>query len=958
MLKVERSRYLSTCCYAVIASCIALPPAAADPSVPNTEGAVSDVVNDVAESAQDGIDKVVERSESKSDDPRYYDKVTVTGTRLRSSFEAPTPVTSAPAEQLRATSAGLLSDGLIQLPIFKGSSTSATAGASALRGNGAQLLNLRGLGPERTLVLLDGRRVVSSSASGSPDVSLFPQALVSRVEVITGGASATYGSDAVAGVVNFILDDDFEGFRVRGQAGVSDYGDGASGLISAVYGTSFAQGRWQFIASSEFYSREEVPPYNDRDWTQEGFAITTNPNAPPSLLIAPLRSVNTSVGGLITSGPLSGLQFDENGSLVPFEFGTPVSSTQMIGGEGPVARLGVIAGLERWSNFARATGNVSDDLELFVEGAYAQSQSSYDIVEDSASGALGFTIFSDNAYLSDEVRQQMATAGVSSFSLGRHFSDTAPINVESTSDVYRLSAGFDWSLNDQWGITGDLSYGRNEYEVLTFADPIYRNRYAAVDAVIHPTTGEIVCRSTLSGFDPGCEPMNVFGSGSPSPESVAYVQGTAEQYLTLEQTVASIAMSGILFETDAGDVQVAFGGEYRKEEASQETNEIASNPIDGTGVRGFPAALNGRVGGYRLSSTQPFEGDYDVKEAFGEINLPLVDDAPFIDHLAINGAIRYVDYSTVGSTTTWKVGGVYQPVPEIKFRVTRSRDIRAANVGELFTAPVSTQGTVIYEGDARYYIGARSGNPELEPEEADTLTAGIVYRPEWIPGLNLSVDYYDIDLQDAISALTAQQAVDQCDEGNAEICELISLSGSQLIVNNPLLNLSSVKVSGVDVEARYSQSLGSGDLSLGGLVSYLDKFETQTPGSPTVDRAGDISVNGTPKWSATLSANYRSEKLELFFQERIIGKGDVNVTYSADSIEDNSVDAVAYSDLGIFYYPPNMSKSSRISFKVSNLFDKEPPIVPSIPYGGYRATNFSLYDTMGRYFSAGFEWSF
>ena len=846
----------------------------------------------------------------------------------------------------------------MQLPIFKGSSNSATAGASALRGNGAQLLNLRGLGPERTLVLLDGRRVVASSASGSPDVSLFPQALVSRVEVVTGGASATYGSDAVAGVVNFILNDEFEGFRGRGQAGVSDYGDGASGLFSAIYGRSFAQGRGQFIASSEYYSREEVPPYNDRDWTQQGFAITTNPNAPPSLLIAPLRSANTSVGGLITSGPLSGLQFDENGTLVPFNFGTLVSSTQMIGGEGPIARLGVIAGLQRWSNFARATIDASDTLEVFIEGAYAQSESSYEIVEDSASGALAFTIFSDNAFLSDAVRQQMAAANVSSFRLGRHFSDTAPINVASTSDVYRISAGFDWSLDDRWGIIGDISYGRNEYEVLTFADPIYRNRYAAVDAVIHPTTGEIVCRSTLSGFDPGCEPMNVFGSGSPSPESVSYVQGTAEQYLTLEQAVASITMSGVLFKTDAGDVQAAFGGEYRKEEASQETNEIASSPIDGTGVRGFPAPLNGRVGGYRLSSTQPFEGDYDVKEAFAEVNLPLVADAPFINHLAINGAVRYVDYSTVGSTTTWKIGGVYQPVPEVKFRLTRSRDIRAANVGELFTAPVSTQGTVIYEGDARYYIGARSGNPLLKPEKADTLTAGVVYRPGWLPELNLSVDYYDIDLQDAIGSLTAQQAVDQCDEGNANICKLITLSGDQLIINNPLLNLSSIKVRGVDAEARYSRSLGSGQLSLGGLVSYLDKFETETPGSPVVDRAGDISVNGTPKWSATISANYRTEKLELFFQERIIGGGDVDVTYTADSIKDNSVDPVAYSDLGLYYYPPNMTEESKIFLKVNNLLDEEPPIVPSIPYGGYRATNFSLYDTLGRYISAGFEWSF
>lgn len=898
-------------------------------------------------------DQVDQASQPATRDNDEGGEIVVTGTRLQTGFAAPTPVTVASSEQLRDSSPNLISDALNQLPAFKNSSRSATAGPSGVRANGAALLNLRGLEPQRTLVLLDGRRVVASSAGGSPDVNLFPQDLVSRVEVVTGGASAVYGSDAVAGVVNFILDKDFKGLRLRGQSGISDYGDGASRKLSATGGLSFADGRGHLIATTEYFTQDEIKPVNDRGWSQQGYAIIANPNGPPSRLIAPARGSNSSAGGLIVGGPLNGTQFLPGGVSAPFTFGTAVTATTMIGGDGPVSILGLAAGLERWSNFGRLTFEVSPKLKLFAEGAYAKSTASYDITRNAATGALAYTIFIDNAYLPADIKARMQAAGITSFRMGRTNEDYPYIRADSTSKTYRFALGFTYDLGTDLSLDGYYSHGTNKYTVLTSNDPVYRRRYASADAVIDPATNSIVCRSTLLGYDPGCVPSNLFGAGSPSQASIDYVLQTAHQFLTLKQDVGSLVARGSLFSTGAGKVSFATGFEYRKERADQTSDEIASTAISATGVRGMPAGVVGQVGGYQLSSNQPFTGSYDVKEGFLEVDLPLLADVDFFKLLSFNGAVRYIDYSTVGGLTTWKVGAVWEPIADLRFRGTRSRDIRAANVSELFTPPVGTQGTVIYNGTSTFYLGKRSGNPLLEPEKADTKTFGVVYHPSWLPGFNASVDYFDINLQGAIAQLTAQQTVDQCAAGNASVCSQLSFKGTQLIIDGPSLNLSQIKTRGVDVELSYSVPLGSGRFSLRALGSFLDKFETQTPGSLPIDRAGDISVGGTPHFTGTLSALYAADFGQIFLQERLIGSGNVDNTFTPATIADNHVPAVWYTDVTLRANIGEGDSKLQVFMTVNNLFNKEPPIVPSIPYGGYRATNFSLYDVVGRYITFG-----
>lgn len=887
--------------------------------------------------------------------PPSGSEIVVTGTRLRTGFASPTPVTVSSVDDLRAAAPASLTDSLTQLPQFRNSSRGSTAGPSGVRGNGASFLSLRGLDPQRTLTLLDGRRVVAASSSGSPDINLFPQDLVSRVEVVTGGASAAYGSDAVAGVVNFILDKKFTGLRARVQSGISDEGDGASRQFALTYGTSFGDDRLHLIASAEYRQTDEIHAARSRPWADAPYAIIVNPNAPPARLIAPTVSSNATFGGLIVGGPLNNTQFLPGGISAPFRLGTAVTSTTMIGGDGAPSQPGFTVGLESYSAFARLTGEATSNLELFVEGSVARSTASYDVARSSQTASTAFTIFDDNAYLPADIRTRLAATNTVSFRLARVDRDFGYSRVNGRSETWRVTAGFTWKLGDGWEAEGYYAHGSNDYLVETYNNPVYRRLFAAADAVVNPANGQIVCRSTLQGYDPGCVPINLFGEGSVSPQSLNYIMGTASQLLKLRQDVASLNIRGPLIELPAGPLSFAAGVEYRRESAVQTSDELSQTVISNVGVRGLPTSFVGQRGSFFLSNPQPLQGSYDVKEGFLEIEVPLLKDSPIGKSLTVNGAIRVIDYSTVGSLLAWKAGGSYEPFQELRLRATLSRDIRAANASELYTGPVSIQGTVVYNNVSTSFIGRRSGNPNLEPEKADTLTVGAVFKP--FSGFNLSVDYYNISIKGAIAQLTTQQTVDQCALGFQPACAQITNPG-QLTLQIPTLNLSSIKMRGIDVEALYSTTIGNANLKLRGLLTYLDKFETKLPGTPPIDRAGDIGIAGTPRWGGTFSATLNLAPFELYIQERYIGAGKIDSSAPAGTFADNHVGPVWYTDLTARWDLAEAGGKGQFFITVNNLFDRQPPIVPTIPYGNYRSTNFALYDVIGRYVTVGFQVKF
>ena len=899
--------------------------------------------------------------------------VVVTGSRINSGgFDTPTPVTTATAEQLQQVAPANLADALNQLPAFKGSTrTSQPSGASAASGtNGQNLLNLRGLGSQRNLVLLDGRRVVASNSVGGRDINVLPQTLISRVDVVTGGASAAYGSDAVAGVVNFILDTRFDGMKLEAQGGVSEFDDAASHKLSAAVGKHFADDHVRLIAAAEYFHQDGISNQvdNGRDWLKYPAGRFANPaaNATPRQLVLPdVRSSIGTYGGLITGGPLKGTEFGPGGVPRQFDYGNVTGTSFQSGGDGASATTGLSPQQRRANVFAYLEGDVTDNLTVFAEGLYSDVSSVLDGYYGFQIGTQNqFTIFRDNAYLPAAVRDQMVVGNLQSFPLGRMDAESPPVTLEQHTLLRRVVAGFKGTLGGNWNYDGYYSFGQTNQDLTQSNFTRNRRLYAAADAVVDPSTGQVVCRSTLFGMDAGCIPLNPFGPGSISAEAQGYILGNAGKYLKLTQHVVALNASGSLgdwFSLPAGPISMAIGAEYRREAADQTVDAISAETTDVTGIRGAPAAFQGRYGGFQTFNPAPLAGHYDVKEAYLETEIPILRGLPLVERLDVNGALRHTTYSLSGSVDTWKVGVNYKPAADVRLRYTRSRDIRAPNILELFNSISQNSSNVTVNGVTTQYTGFSSGNPDLKPERADTTTYGVVYQPSWLTGLQLSVDYHDIEIKDAIDSLSAQRTVDECARGNALLCEQIQTVGTALRIYTTQLNLSVLQTSGIDFEAAYSAPALGGSLMLRALASKLDEYSTQAPGSPLLDTSGSVGQYSQPTWSGILSAEYAYGPMSVYVQERYIGSGDIDSTLvEGIDMNLNHVGAYWYTDLTLKYRPslPSIAQDTELFLTVNNLFNRDPPAVPPTSSTFQQPTNASLYDTLGLYFTVGVRLKF
>lgn len=389
--------------------------------------------------------------------------IVVTGSRLGEGFRAPTPVLADTAEQLVSTAPTIV-EGVQFLPVFRNSTNPRTQSTSSLREQGAAFLNLRGLTPQRTLVLVNGRRYITSGTSGAVDINTVPQDIIDRVEIVTGGASAAYGSDAVAGVVNFILDNDFTGVRVRGQAGISKYGDAGTRGAAISAGTSFAGDRGHVIFSADYLKQDQVGADKvggGRNWFAKFYGII--PSGTQRVIASPIVWSNATQGGLITTGVLANTQFLPGGVTAPFQTGQFRNANSMIGGGGVPAYVPLISGLDRWSVFGRTDFDLSDTINIWAEGTYAQSVVEANTQYTFINGSAAFTIFNDNAYLPSNVRSAMAAAGQTSFRMGRLMNDFGINQFYARSRAARVTAGFDWDLGADWQVSAYYMYGRNKF---------------------------------------------------------------------------------------------------------------------------------------------------------------------------------------------------------------------------------------------------------------------------------------------------------------------------------------------------------------------------------------------------------------------------------------------------------------------------------------------------------------
>ena len=890
--------------------------------------------------------------------------VVVTGSRIkRDGYSSPTPTTVVTAEDIAATAPGTVADGLNQLPQFEGSSTPQAGGVSANGAAGSNFLSLRNLGPQRTLVLLDGRRFVASTDSGATDINTLPQNLIQRVDVVTGGASAAYGSDAVSGVVNFVLDSKFTGWKSNVQAGTSTYGDADSVKASIAHGRDFADGRGHLLFSGEYYDSDGIGPYDDnRDWNTRRAGIINNTTGvgPATLLMRDNVTVSAATfGGLIISGPLAGTQFGPGGTPEPFNFGTYRSSTLMVGGDGIRNDRNLSAGLERYSAFARADYDLTDKVNVFIEGTYANAHTEWEQYYNYCYTSCAGTIFNNNAFLPEATRAAMAAANVTSFKLGRIFSENF-ILADNKKDLWRVATGLSGSFGDGWSYDAYATHGESDTNVANPNTLHYRRYYAALDAVVNPANGQIVCRSTLAGLDPGCVPINPFGAGSASDAAMAYIAPTEWRDLVLKQTVIAASLQGNLFSIDDRPVALAVGAEWRDESSDQTVAPIATEIVDFTGIRGGVPSIQGQEGPFIVGNPQALAGSYDVKEFFAELALPLLHDKPMAKVLEGDLAVRYTDYSLSGGVTTWKGSLNYMPVDDVRLRATRSRDIRGPNVAELFTGARQGIGTALnpFTGQTVDVVTKTRGNPDLDPEIADTFTGGIVLQPTALPGFSISADYYNIKIKGAVSTLGRQEVFDQCFDGNQVACGNIELVGTTYRVDLPYLNLDLLEISGWDFETSYSAAVGPGRLLVRLLANYQYKFETITPGGAPEDEAGEVGLSSNPIWKGKLSANYSVGPFSMLVQERYIDSGIYDNTKVAGvTINENHVDAVWYTDLtGTFRFGGKEQNEAYLT--VNNLFNKEPPFAPGVSGTHLSWSNFDLYDTIGRYFNLGVRFNF
>ena len=893
------------------------------------------------------------------------EEVVITGTRLPpNGFQTPTPVTATPAADLRAAAPNNLADALAQLPAFNANiRTENPVTAAALGYNGQNLLNLRNLGPNRTLVLLDGRRLPASNSLGSVDVNMLPQALVQRVDVVTGGASATYGSDAVAGVVNFIPDTHAEGLKADIQGGVSTHNDLPSGQLSLTYGHGFMHGRARLIASAEAATQNGVGPVgsNGRDWFDVAAGQIPNPagGVPKVIVIPDIRNGLGTYGGLITSGPLKGTQFLPGGATAPFTPGSIVGSTFQSGGDGARINIGFSPNQKRAVTFLHGEFDATDHLTLFAEAHYAYSRVDSDNFVNPHTGKSNqYTIFSGNAFLPAPVQGLMTANNISSFTLGRYELDFPLVQIDATTDMERAVLGGKGKLADSWLYDLSYSYGQTNQEISENNLTINRRLYAAADAVTN-AAGQIVCRSTLAGLDPGCVPLNLFGVGSPSAAAIHYVTGDSVKNLTIKQSVVAFNISGDLGEhlrLAAGPIGVATGLEYRHESADQTVDALSPQITDFTGVRGAPGSRQGRQGSFNFFNPLPLAGHYDIKEAYAELGVPVLNNRPFFHALNLDAAARYADYSQSGGVTTWKVGVNWQINSDVRLRLTKSEDIRGPNILELFDSGTQGSNNQVYQGKTTPALVLASGNSNLNPETARTLTYGVVYQPSYVPGLQMSLDYYDITINDAIGQRTAQQTIDQCAAGNQSLCSLITVTPQgTLIIYTPSLNLSVQKVAGYDFEAAYTKPLAGGRLSLRLLANHETIAYTQAPGSPPIPTLGEST---TPSWRGNFQAGYQMDRWSGFVQERYIGHAVFNATYiEGVDTSNNTVPSIAYTDVTGTYAFGRKGGQQLLFLTVNNVFDKVPPVVTSNPTTFSTPTSLA-YDRIGRYFTAGVRFRF
>lgn len=906
---------------------------------------------------------------------QQIEEVVVTGTRIHNGYAAPTPVTVATAEDLQQTTPSNIPEALNKLPQFAGSTTSAGTGNGAGSGpptvQGGNYLNLRSFGAIRTLILQDGRRVPPTTLNGQVDTNTLPQMLVQRVDIVTGGASAVYGSDAVTGVVNFVIDTRFTGLKAQAQTGVSDRGDAGSSKLGLAGGGDVLD-RGHFVWSLEHYQNGGIKLHEDRDYGVRVPVYTgAGTAANPFVLTYDARLSSAAYGGLATSGPFRGQQFVGSG-LAPFNPGTPTRTNSIaMGGDGAYyTGLSLTAPLRTDQGFGRFEYDIADDIKGYVQVSGSEARTRNFLGSNAPPTAL--TIFSGNPFLPASAQALLTSSRAPSFTMNRLSRDMAgDSTLDQLTNTLAATAGvagrlfnkFSWDVYYTHGearLRSDLSNNIN-----------YPRFYAALDAVRDPS-GATVCRVTLTspGLYPGCQPLNLFGVNNQSAAAKAYIYGDTRWQAVNKVDDFAATISGEVFRNWAGPVSAAFNYEYRSQSLAETSD---SSPLIAPSFTGIRLGL-APTSVWAYATQGPQHGGNHVWEVSGETVFPLLQDAPLVRRLELNGAVRYTDYSSSGAVTTWKAGLNYEPTDGVRFRFSESRDIRAPTLFDLYSG---TTISILNVNDPHTGVNGvinvqGGGNPSLLPEVARTTTAGVVYSPSWLSRFQISVDYYKITINNAIATINgASTAVlQECElsGGTSPLCATIvrpgpfsdhSAANFPTLVYNLNQNIAETYTHGVDAEASYNFELAELGASLPGrmdlrlLYAYQPTLKTRT--FPTAQLTEAAGVAGLSATRVQALVGYVNGPFSTDWQVRYLSKqarsGNPLQIYA-----DPDLPSRTYVDMNLSYRFKVAGHDTQAYFIVTNLFDEAPRVSPSTTFTGIPGFGTPTVvgdDVLGRYYTVG-----
>ena len=752
-------------------------------------------------------------SQAPDSDSEDMGVITVTGSRtITDAVRSPTPITSVDISEISVTTPSDTADALNKLPSILGGRTPRTQGNGSTN-NGGNTLSLRNFGANRTLVLLDGHRIAPNNENGSVNIDVLPQMLVKNVDIVTGGASAIYGSDAVAGVVNYMLDKDFTGLSLKADYGLSKYSDADDYQFGAAWGTSLFSDRGHFEVAARVRHQDMIP-ISDRPYGEDGQAWLLTGNGSEANKFA-----NTPFARVFGSGPAGNVNcgtcgfnnytFNAAGVLVPMVHGTATGSGGVeSGGDGQYVKYGTFRSeIEMKDVFARFSLDLGDKANWYVQGSWAQAENASDWIQWVVSPNNGRpnTLFADNPYLAPAAQVQLGSGIVcgTPAAAGRrclpavpptspqtgstpptppttpYFSlpsytwnnvDGQPAN-ESPNRLYR-TLGDQKSWNAETGVTGEFggfswdvffNHGTSELTVTNPNNTDNAKYLASLDAVLDG--GTIKCWVTtqpqFASLYPGCVPTNITLTTGPSADSYDYLRTETSWLLTQEMDNVGFSIGGGLWGLGlpAGEITAAVSGDARWSTFVLESDFLPTDFVNCTGLRMCLAAGNAAPARWVQNTNAEVDAKQHVYEGALEFNIPLLKEVPGFQELSTNLAGRWTKYSNFDAVESWKVGLNWQVVDSLRFRSTLSSDIRAPNLYELFQ-PQGLSSTGFSDrltgGTSQGTRLVSRGNPNLTPEEAKTFTAGVVLTPTFIPRFSVSVDFWETRLTDAIVNLSYQ----------------------------------------------------------------------------------------------------------------------------------------------------------------------------------------------------------